>query len=84
MSIRENEESKKPDEFVNVETSYRKLREIMLTKKFGSIFADRQNADIKEQKKLKKIVEKEERRKAAIMKPANIASKGLQETYEDK
>ena len=38
MAIKESEEVKKEEEFVNVETPYKKVRAIMLNKKFGSIF----------------------------------------------
>jgi hypothetical protein len=72
MSIKESDEIKKEEEFVNVETSYKKVRQIMLGKKFGHIFQDRTQSDNKEQKRLKKIVEKEEKRIAAIMKPGII------------
>lgn len=48
MSIKETDEIKKEEEFVNVETSYKRVRDIMLSKKFGSIFADRSNSDNKE------------------------------------
>jgi len=48
MAIKESEEAKKYEEFVNVETSYKKTREIMLTTKFMSLFSDRQALDNKE------------------------------------
>lgn len=48
MAIKESEEVRKEEEFVNVETSYKKARAIMLSKKFGSIFQDRCAADNKE------------------------------------
>ena len=41
----------------------------MLSKKFGQIFADRKAGDNKEQKRLKKVVEREEKRVAGIVKP---------------
>jgi hypothetical protein len=84
MSLKQSDETKKDEEFVNVETSYKRLRQIMLNKKFESIFAERCNADNKELKRLKKAADKEEKRKAAIVKAGNLASKGLSETYEDK
>ena len=63
MAIKNSDEIKREEEFVNVETSYKKLRQIMLFKKFESIFHERSNADNKEQKRLKKIIDKEEKRK---------------------
>jgi hypothetical protein len=56
----------------------------MLMKKFESIYQDRANADPKEQKRLKKLIEKEDKRRAMAMKYGNIAQKGLSETYEEK
>ena len=63
MAIKNSDEIKREEEFVNVETSYKKMRQIMLFKKFESIFHERSNADNKEQKRLKKIIDKEEKRK---------------------
>ena len=45
----------------------------MLYKKFESIYIDRSNADNKEQKRLKKLIEKEEKRKSNALKHGNIA-----------
>lgn len=45
----------------------------MLFKKYESIYNDRANADNKEQKRLKKLIEKEEKRKANAIKSGNIA-----------
>ena len=56
----------------------------MLYKKFDSIYADRAHADNKEQKRLKKLIEKEDKRRAAALKGGNVAQKGLSETYEEK
>lgn len=75
---------KKEEEFNPVETCYRKLRQIMLFKKFESIFTDRAAADNKEQKRLKKLIEKEDKRRNLAMKQGNIAQKGLSETHEEK
>jgi len=82
--LKENDDIKKEEEFNCVETSYKKLRQIMLYKKFESIYIDRSNADNKEQKRLKKLIEKEEKRKSNALKHGNIAQKGLSETYEEK
>jgi hypothetical protein len=48
LCIKDSEEVRKDEEFNNVETPYRKLRQIMLFKKFESIFTDRAAADNKE------------------------------------
>lgn len=57
----------------------------MLSKKFGSIYADRCASDNKEMKRLKKIIEKEDKRKTNVQKTVNhISQKGLCETYEEK
>ena len=48
MAIKESDEVKKEEEFANVETSYKKMRQVMLFKKFESIFHERVGADNKE------------------------------------
>lgn len=40
----------------------------MLQKKFDGLFGERCNADSKEQKRLKKLIEKEEKRKEQVLK----------------
>lgn len=53
MAIKENSDDIRRDEDFNcVETSYKKMRQIMLYKKFDSIFTDRTSCDNKEQKRL--------------------------------
>lgn len=71
--MKENDDIKKDEEFNHVETTYKRLRQIMLFKKYESIYSDRSNADNKEQKRLKKLIEKEEKRKANALKSGNIA-----------
>ena len=84
LCIKDSEEVKKDEEFNHVETNYRFIRHIMLFKKFESIFTDRAAADNKEQKRLKKLIEKEDKRKNMAMKQGNITQKGLSETHEEK
>lgn len=72
LCIKENEEIRKEEEFNHVETSYKKLRQIMLFKKFESLYSDRAAADNKEQKRLKKLIDKEDKRKIQIMKAGSI------------
>lgn len=84
LAIKESDEIKKEEEFINVETSFKRTREIMLSKKFGTIFQDRIASDNKEQKRLKKLVEREEKRLITVQKPGSIASKGISETFEEK
>ena len=84
MAIKDSDEVKKEEEFVCVDTSYKMMRTIMLSKKFDAIFNERASSDNKEQKRLKKIIEKEERRKNNAQKAGNITQKGLAETYEEK
>lgn len=45
MAIKEIDEIKRDEEFNSVETTYRKLRQIMLHKKFETLFRDRVAAD---------------------------------------
>ncbi len=48
MAIKDSEDLRREEEFVNVETSFKKMRQIMLSKKFGSLFSDRCQSDNKE------------------------------------
>ncbi len=48
LCIKEPDEVTKDEEFNHVETSYRRLREIMLYKKFDSIYNERANANVKD------------------------------------
>ena len=41
-------------------------------------------ADSKEQKRLSKLIDKEAKRKALLMKPGALPQKGLSETYEEQ
>jgi hypothetical protein len=38
MCYKDSEELKKEEDFINVETSYKRLRQIMLGKKFSTLF----------------------------------------------
>jgi len=84
LAIKDSEEIRKEEDFVNVETSYRKTRYIMLNHKFGEFFKERSKQDLKELKRLKKSIDKEEKRKDNIFKFNNIINKNLCETYEEK
>lgn len=45
MAIKESDEIRREEEYVNVEASYRKMRQVMLQKKFETINRDHTNAD---------------------------------------
>jgi len=84
LCLKEPDTVRKDEEFPHVEHSYKQLRQVMLFKKFESIYQDRASADNKEQKRLKKLIDKEERRKAQALKSGSLVQKGVQETYEEK
>lgn len=84
MAIKESDEVRHEEEFCNVETSYRKLRQLMLQKKFETLFRERASAEASDQRRWQGILEGVEKDRRNVMKPANIAQKGLKETYEDK
>ena len=48
MAIKEGETEGRDEDFINVESSYRKTRQIMLVTKFENLYKDRINADIRE------------------------------------
>jgi hypothetical protein len=84
MAIKEVDEIKRDEEFNSVETTYRKLRQIMLHKKFETLFRDRVAADQSEQRRWQGILEGVIKDKSATMKHGHISQKGLKETYEEK
>lgn len=84
LSIKEDAENKKEEEFNHVETSYKQLRQIMLFKKFDAIYADRAGSDSKEHKRLKRLIDKDEKRRAEARKALPLIQKSLTETYEEK
>lgn len=49
MNIKKNEEFKRDEEFMAVETSFKKMRQIMLQKKFETIYTDNLNGDPNDQ-----------------------------------
>lgn len=57
MAIKEIDEIKRDEEFCAVEVSYRRLRQIMLQKKFETLFRDRVTADSTEQRRWQGILE---------------------------
>jgi hypothetical protein len=51
MAIKETDEIKRDEEFVNVETPYKKVRQVMLQKKFETLFRDRAAAEQADQRR---------------------------------
>jgi hypothetical protein len=84
MAIKELDEIRRDEEFNAVETPYRKLRQVMLQKKFESLFRDRIQADSTEQRRWQGVLDGVEKEKRQAMKPGHISQKGLKETFEDK
>ena len=72
MAIKEEIAEKRDEEFINVETSYKKTRQIMLQKKFEQLYKDRVNADVREQKRLRTTINNEENRKDTVMKQVSV------------
>ena len=72
MAIKEGEIDRRDEEFVNVETSYKKTRQIMLQKKFDALYRDRVKADVREQKRLRATINNEEGRKDTVMKNLSV------------
>lgn len=51
MAIKESDEIKREEEYVNVETTYKKMRQVMLQKKFETLFRDRAAAEQADQRR---------------------------------
>jgi hypothetical protein len=84
LSIKEDTEFRKEEDFNPIETNYKRLRQIMLFKKFDAIYTDRAGSDTKEHKRLKKLIDKDDKRRAEIRKVLPIVQKNLAETHEEK
>ena len=85
MAIKEQDEIKRDEEFNSIETSYRKQRQVMLQKKFETLYRDRVSAEGSEQRRWQGILEGVEKERRQVMKLQAISQKdGMRETYEDK
>ena len=84
MAIKDSDEIKRDEEFNAVEASYRRVRQVMLQKKFETLHRDHTQADANEQRRWAALVETVEKDKRAAIKAGPISQKGLKETYEDK
>ena len=90
LAIEKREDKMNPEEFIPCEMSYKQMRELMLKKKFETIFNDKAMAaqvgdDGEDPAELiRKLVEKEDNRKNKIKSPDSFNSKGLSQTYEEK
>jgi hypothetical protein len=72
MSIKDVDEIRREEEFNHVEASYRKIRQVMLQKKFEAIFRERTAADTAEQRRYEGIFEGVEKEKRQTMKVASL------------
>jgi hypothetical protein len=61
LVITNDEGVKREEDFIPAETTYKKMLELMLNKKFESFYTARAKADEKEQQRLKKIKEREDK-----------------------
>jgi hypothetical protein len=73
MAIKESDEIKRDEEFNAVEASYRKVRQVMLQKKFETLHRDHTQAETNEQRRWAALVEAVEKDKRAAMRPGPIA-----------
>ena len=63
LVVKEEERLGKEEDFLNDGTSYKLMKAIMLNKKFESIYKMRVKSDEKEQRRYRRILEREEKRK---------------------
>jgi hypothetical protein len=84
LNIKRNDEFKRDEHFTAVECSYKKIRSIMLQKKFESIFTDNLNADEQDQKRMDDIVLRENTRLKQIRNPEPLQTKGVTEENFEK
>jgi len=85
LAIKKSEEQYQKDEdFVPFETSYKKTRQIMLYKKFESIYENVLQGDENDHGRIDKLVAKEKNRQKKCRLNETLATKGVSETYEEK
>ena len=72
MVIQDLDEIRRDDEFNNVETSYRKLRQIMLQRKFETLYRDRIAAEPSDHRRWQGIFEGVDKEKRLVMKNSSI------------
>ena len=84
LAIKPNDEYQRDEDFVAVETTYKKMRQIMLVKKFETLYTENLNADENDLKRIEKIVEREEQRKKQVRTAEALHTKGVGETHEEK
>jgi hypothetical protein len=84
LAIKPNENLFASKDFVPVTSSYKKTRELMLTKKFSALYADSLGQDVDGPKRVEKVFEKEVQRKKMVSSSEPLNTKGVGETYDDK
>jgi hypothetical protein len=84
LNIQKSEEYKREEEFTAIECSFKKIRNIMLQKKFETIYTENLNTDESEQKRIEKTADRENNRKKQIRNPEPLETKGVTETFFDK
>ena len=84
LAIKPSEEVHNEYDFVPFETSYKMMRQIMLAKKFETIYTDILQGDESDLKRIDKLVEKEEIRKKKCRLQETLSTKAVAETYEEK
>jgi len=83
LNLKKNDDYKRDEEFVNVETSFRKTRQIMLQKKFETMYTENLNDD-SNPKRSDKIAERETQRKRDVKSTQPLHDKGVGERNEEK
>lgn len=84
MAIKPSEEVRNDYDFVPCETPYKRMRLIMLTKKFETIYTDVLQGDENDLRRIDKLVDKEETRKRKCRLQETLSTKAVAETYEEK
>ena len=84
MNIKKNDEFKRDEEFMAVETSFKKMRQIMLQKKFETIYTDNLNGDPNDQARLDKMADKEQQRRRNARNAEPLHAKGVSETCAEE
>jgi hypothetical protein len=84
LAIRPSDILPREEEFMAVSTPYKKLREIMLSRKFVALYSEVIGLDENDFKRVEKNFEKELTRRRQVRNPEPLNTKGVGETFEEK
>jgi hypothetical protein len=84
LNIKKNDDFRRDEEFVAVETSFKKTKALMLQKKFETLYTESLNADEADITRMNKTADKEALRAKNVRNAEPLNTKGVSETFQPK